>query len=251
IPLLQKTNIPESKGIGGFPISGEFLVCTNPEIVQQHDAKVYGKEPKGTPPMTVPHLDRRRINNEDSRLFGPFAGFGPKFLKKGSNMDFLRSIKPNNTLTMLAVGAKNMPLIKYSIQQLLISKEERMKELRRFVPSAKDEDWELIVAGKRIQVIKDTDEAGKGFIQFGTEIVPSKDRTIAALLGESPGASTSVAIMLDVLKQCFPQYLQSWEPHLKEMIPSYGESLANNTTLLKEIRDSNAATLSLTTGNLL
>lgn len=251
IPLLQKTNIPESKGIGGFPISGEFLVCTNPEIVQQHDAKVYGKEPKGTPPMTVPHLDRRRINNEDSLLFGPFAGFGPKFLKKGSNMDFLRSIKPNNTLTMLAAGAKNMPLINYSIQQLLISKEERMKELRRFVPSAKDEDWELIVAGKRIQVIKDTNEAGKGFIQFGTEIVPSKDRTIAALLGESPGASTSVAIMLDVLKQCFPQYLQSWEPHLKEMIPSYGESLANNTTLLKEIRDSNAATLSLTTGNLL
>lgn len=246
IPLLQKTGIPESKRMGGFPISGEFLVCTNPEIVKQHHAKVYGKEPEGTPPMTVPHLDRRHIENEDSLLFGPFAGFGPKFLKQGSNTDLFSSIKPNNILTLLAAGAKNAPLIKYSIQQLLISKEQRMEELHRFVPSAKDEDWQIVTAGKRIQVIKDTDEGGKGVIQFGTEIVQSEDNTIAALLGESPGASTSVSIILDVLKGNFPEYIASWESKIKEMIPSYGEPLAQNTVLLKETHDSSARTLSLT-----
>ena len=246
IPLLQKTKIPESKNIGGFPISGEFLVCDNREVVQQHHAKVYGKEPKGAPPMTVPHLDRRRIKNKDTLLFGPFAGFGPKFLKKGSNTDLLSTIKPNNVMTLLAAGAKNTPLIKYSIQQLLISKQERMEELRQFVPDAKDVDWKLITAGKRIQIIKDTDDGGKGVIQFGTEIIQSEDSTIAALLGESPGASTSVAIMLDVLKRSFPQYIVSWEEKIKEMIPSYGESLAKNTSLLKETRDSSSSILSLT-----
>lgn len=246
IPLLQKTGIPESKGIGGFPISGEFLVCTNPKIVNQHHAKVYGKEPEGTPPMTVPHLDRRHIENTDSLLFGPFAGFGPKFLKQGSNTDLFSSIRPNNMMTLLAAGMKNAPLIKYSIQQLLISKEQRMEELRRFVPYAQDEDWHLVTAGKRIQVIKNTEENGKGFIQFGTEIIQSEDHTLAALLGESPGASTSVSIILDVLKGSFPEYMVAWEAKIKEMIPSYGTSLAQNTSLLKKTQKSSASILKLT-----
>ncbi len=245
IPLLQKTKIPESKHIGGFPISGEFLVCTNPEIVNQHQSKVYGKEPDGTPPMTVPHLDRRYIGGQPSLLFGPFAGFGPKFLKNGSNMDLLGSIKPNNLMTLLAAGAKNIPLIKYSIEQVLASKSARMESLRTFVPSAKDEDWELIVAGKRVQVIKDTDDSGKGVIQFGTEIVHSEDHSMIALLGESPGASTSVAIMLDVLKYNFSDHLEAWGPKLKEMIPSFGESLVENTTLLQEVEETSSRLLKL------
>lgn len=244
IPLLQKTNIPESKQLGGFPISGQFLVCENPEIVDQHRAKVYSKEPEGTPPMTVPHLDRRHIDNKDILLFGPFAGFGPKFLKKGSNMDFFRSIKPNNTLTLLAAGAKNLPLIKYSIDQMMLTKEDRMKHLRTFIPSAKNEDWELIVAGKRVQVITDTDKE-KGKIQFGTEIKSSQDLSLAALLGESPGASTSVTIALDILKANFPQQFEKWESHIKQMIPSYGESLGDNPQHLQEIDRSNASLLEL------
>ena len=245
IPLLQKTKIPESKHLGGFPISGEFLICKNPDIVNQHQSKVYGKEPDGTPPMTVPHLDRRYIEGQSSLIFGPFAGFGPKFLKNGSNMDLFKSIKSNNLMTLLAAGAKNMPLIKYSIEQVLASKSARMKSLRSFVPTARDEDWELVVAGKRVQVIKDTVESGKGEIQFGTEIVHSEDHSVIALLGESPGASTSVSIMLDVLKYNFSQHLEMWQPKLKEMIPSFGESLVENTALLREVEKSSSDLLKL------
>jgi len=245
IPLLQRTKIPESKHIGGFPISGEFLVCTNPDIVNQHEAKVYGKEPEGTPPMTVPHLDRRYIEDKSTLLFGPFAGFGPKFLKKGSNMDFFKSIKLDNMLTLLAAGAKNTPLIKYSIEQVLASKAKRMEVLRNFVPHAKDEDWELVVAGKRVQIIKDMDGFGRGMIQFGTEIIHSEDHSIVALLGESPGASTSVAIMLDVLKYNLSQYSEDWKPKLKEMIPSFDESLAENPELLQEVDKSSSRSLHL------
>lgn len=245
IPLLQKTKIPESKHIGGFPISGEFLVCKNPDIVRQHEAKVYGKEPDGTPPMTVPHLDRRYIEGESTLLFGPFAAIGPKFLKKGSNLDLFKSIKSDNILTLLAAAAKNTSLIKYSIEEVLASKEKRMEKLRTFVPHAKDEDWELIGAGKRVQVIKDVDGSGRGEIQFGTEIVHSEDHSMVALLGESPGASTSVAIMLDVLKYNFPQQFGSWQVKLKEMIPSFDESLVENIELLEEVDRSSSQLLNL------
>lgn len=245
IPMLQKTKIPESRNLGGFPISGAFLVCTNPEIVKQHGAKVYGKEPPNTPPMTVPHLDRRYIQGDQSLLFGPFAAIGPKFLKNGSNLDLFRSINPSNLLTMLSAGIKNVPLVKYSIQQVMMDKADRMKELRKFVPEAKDEDWDLIIAGKRVQVIKDTEEYGKGFIQFGTEVVHSEDNSVMAMLGESPGASTSVSVALEVFESNFPQYMEKWEPKIKEMIPSYGHSLIEDSSLLKEIREQTAQGLDL------
>ena len=245
IPLLQKTRIEESKNLGGFPISGAFLVCNKPEIVQQHDAKVYGKEPPGTPPMTVPHLDRRYVRGKESLLFGPFAAIGPKFLKHGSNLDLFRSLNRDNLLTMAAAGVKNLSLVKYSIQQMLMKKEDRMKELRRFVPDAKDEDWDLHIAGKRVQVIKDTQEHGRGFIQFGTEVVHSKDHTVVAMLGESPGASTSVSVALEIIEQNFPDYLEQWSGKLKEMIPSYGESLIEDTKLLNKVRKASADTLKL------
>lgn len=250
LPLLQKTDIPESKQTGGFPISGQFLVCSNPEVVEQHYAKVYGKEPKGTPPMTVPHLDRRYIQGKKSLLFGPFAGFSPKFLKTGSSMDLLRSVKPNNIFTLIAAGAKNIPLTKYLVQQLMESKEQRMEALRDFVPNANGEDWDLVVAGQRVQVIADTEAGGKGTIQFGTELIHSEDGSMAALLGASPGASISVSAMLDVFNRCFPQYLKEWEPKIKEMIPSYGESLAENPELLHEVFASSSRTLGLVDENM-
>ncbi|OOC61497.1 malate:quinone oxidoreductase [Paenibacillus ihbetae] len=244
LPLLQKTGIPESKHIGGFPVSGLFMVCNNPEVVEQHHAKVYGKAKVGAPPMSVPHLDTRYIDNKKTLLFGPFAGFSPKFLKTGSNLDLIRSVKPNNLLTMLAAGVKEMALTKYLIQQVLLSNEKRMEELREFIPNAKSEDWEIVVAGQRVQVIKDTD-AGKGTLQFGTEVISASDGSIAALLGASPGASTAVHVMLEVLQKCFPQHMKEWEPKIKEMIPSYGVSLVDQPELLQEIHHSTAKTLGL------
>ncbi|WP_219837224.1 malate:quinone oxidoreductase [Paenibacillus sp. R14(2021)] len=243
--LLQKSGIPEGKHIGGFPVSGIFMVCNNPEVVAQHHAKVYGKAKIGSPPMSVPHLDTRFIDNKKSLLFGPFAGFSPKFLKTGSVFDLITSVKPNNLVTMLSAGAKNMALTKYLIEQVMLSKEKRMEELREFIPNAKSEDWELVTAGQRVQVIKDTEAGGKGTLQFGTEVITAADGSIAALLGASPGASTAVHVMLDVINKCFPQHMKAWEPKLKEMIPSYGISLMKNPELLQEIHASTAESLGL------
>jgi len=244
LPLLQKTGIPESKHIGGFPVSGLFLVCNNPEVAEQHHAKVYGKAKVGAPPMSVPHLDTRYIGNKKSLLFGPFAGFSPKFLKTGSNLDLIGSIKPDNILTMLAAGVKEISLTKYLIQQVMLTKEQRMEELREFIPNAKSEEWDIVIAGQRVQVIKDTD-AGKGTLQFGTEVVSAADGSIAALLGASPGASTAVHVMVKVLEKCFPQHMNEWEAKIKEMIPSYGVSLVENPELFQKIHTSTAEILGL------
>ncbi|AIQ74299.1 malate dehydrogenase (quinone) [Paenibacillus odorifer] len=242
--LLQKSGIPEGKHIGGFPVSGIFMVCNNPEVIAQHHAKVYGKAKVGAPPMSVPHLDTRFIDNKKSLLFGPFAGFSPKFLKTGSMFDLITSVKPDNLITMLSAGAKNMSLTKYLIEQVLLSKEKRLEELKEFIPNAKIEDWDLVVAGQRVQVIKDT-EAGKGTLQFGTEVISAADGSVAALLGASPGASTAVHVMLEVLNKCFPQYIKEWEPKIKEMIPSYALSLMDNPVLLQKIHTTTAAALGL------
>ncbi|GFN32998.1 malate:quinone oxidoreductase [Paenibacillus xylaniclasticus] len=243
--LLQKSGIQEGKGVGGFPVSGIFMVCQKPEIVKQHNAKVYGKAPVGAPPMSVPHLDTRMIDKKESLLFGPFAGFSPKFLKFGSMLDLVKSVKPHNLTTMVAAGFKNVPLTTYLIKELMQSKEKRMEALREFVPNAKSEDWNLIVAGQRVQIIKDTATGGKGTLQFGTEVISAADGSIAALLGASPGASTAVSVMLEVIEKCFPQQLKEWEPKIKEMIPSYGVKLTQNPALIQEIMSTSARTLGL------
>ncbi|OZT11159.1 malate:quinone oxidoreductase [Priestia aryabhattai] len=245
LPLLQKTGIPESKRIGGFPVSGLFMVCNNPEVIEQHHGKVYGKAKVGAPPMSVPHLDTRYIGNKKALLFGPFAGFSPKFLKTGSNLDLIGSVKPNNILTMLAAGVKEMALTKYLIQQVMLSNEKRVEELREFIPNAKGEDWDIVVAGQRVQVIKDTEAGGRGTLQFGTEVVSSSDGTVAALLGASPGASTAVHVMLEVLEKCFPEQMNAWERKIKEMIPSYGMSLSDNPAFFEKIYASTSHTLGL------
>lgn len=243
--LLQKTGIPESKHIGGFPVSGLFLVCNNPEVIEQHHAKVYGKAKIGAPPMSVPHLDTRFIDGKKSLLFGPFAGFSPKFLKTGSLLDLVTSVKSDNLFTMLSAGLKELPLTKYLIQQVVLSDEKRMEELREFIPNAKSEDWDVVVAGQRVQVIKDTEEGGKGTLQFGTEVVSAEDGSVAALLGASPGASTAVHVMLEIMERCFPEQLKEWEPKIKEMIPSYGVELTENPELYKEIEASIEESLGL------
>ena len=101
LPLLQKSGIPEAKGFGGFPVSGQFLRCTDESVVNQHMAKVYGQAAVGAPPMSVPHLDTRFVNGKRSLLFGPYAGFSTNFLKTGSYLDLPLSVRPHNLSTML------------------------------------------------------------------------------------------------------------------------------------------------------
>lgn len=163
-------------------------------------------------------------------------------------MDLINSVKPYNVLTMLSAGAKELGLTKYLIQQVLLSNEERMNDLREFIPNAKSEDWELVIAGQRVQVIKDTDDKGKGTLQFGTEVITSSDGSIAALLGASPGASVAVEVMLDILQRCFPEEYTQWEDNIKEMVPSYGIKLSENPEIFEEIHESTSKTLRLSTG---
>ena len=220
--LLQKVEIEEKEGYGGFPISGEWLVCKNQDIINQHNAKVYSKAGIGDPPMSTPHLDTRYINGKRELLFGPFAGFSPKFLKEGSNFDLLKSVKFDNISPLLGAFWHNLPLTKYLIEQVTSSHEDRMKELRKFVKDANSDDWEILVAGQRVQIIK-KDEFEGGVLQFGTEVVSSKDGSITCLLGASPGASTATSVMLQVLEKAFPAILHSEEGKaiMDKMIPFY------------------------------
>ena len=246
LPLLQKSGIDESQGYGGFPVSGQWLVCKKPEIVRQHHSKVYGKAPVGAPPMSVPHLDTRIINGQPALLFGPFAGFTTKFLKKGSVLDLFTSVKPNNLAPMMAVGRDNMDLTRYLIGESLQSHKNRVASLRNFFPDAREDDWTLQNAGMRVQIIKKNAE-GQGKLEFGTEIVAAKDGTLAALLGASPGASTAVQAMIDVLERCFSERMGSpqWQSRMKELVPSYGQSLVDDAELLKQVRERTLSTLAL------
>ena len=238
LPLLEKSDIPEGKGFGGFPVSGQWLRCNNKEVIEKHAAKVYGKASVGAPPMSVPHLDTRMINGEKALLFGPYAGFSTKFLKNGSFMDLPKSIKLSNIRPMLSAGLDNIPLTKYLIKEVRQSAEDKLDALKQYMPEAKMADWELEIAGQRVQVIKKGPDGEGGVLEFGTEVVCSADGSIAALLGASPGASTSVSIMVDLIKRCFGSKLQNpdWEAKMKAMIPSYGESIVNNPALCDKIR---------------
>jgi malate dehydrogenase (quinone) len=246
LPLLEKSDIKEAEGYGGFPVSGQWLKCHNEKVIAQHEAKVYGKASVGSPPMSVPHLDTRIIDGKKALLFGPYAGFSTKFLKNGSYWDLAGSLELDNLLPMLSAGIHNLPLTKYLIKQASQSDEERFEALQEYFPEAHMADWELVVAGQRVQVIKKDEEHG-GVLEFGTEIVNAGDGSIAALLGASPGASTAVAIMLDVLKRCFKQEIESaeWQEKLKQMIPSYGQSLSKNAAFCTKVRDWTSSTLHL------
>jgi malate dehydrogenase (quinone) len=241
--LLQKSGIPEIRGFGGFPVSGQFLRTTNPDLAQGHHAKVYGKPPVGAPPMSVPHLDTRVVNGSSSLMFGPYAGFSPRFLKAGHLTDLPGSIRPNNLFSMLGVGLNSMPLTVYLVKELLKSREQRVEGLLEFAPSIDGDDFELITAGQRVQTIRRNGFSGT--LEFGTCAVTHRDGTIAGLLGASPGASTAVAAMVDVLETCFADRLDAWRPRLLDMMPSYGTDLTKDTTLLSDLRRWSDKTLRL------
>ena len=247
LPLLQKVKIDSDADYGGFPVSGEWLVCTNPELVNQHDTKVYSKASGNNPPMSAPHLDSRHMGDEKLLLFGPFAGFSTKFLKAGSRLDLLKSIKANNISTYLGVFFKTLDLSNYLIKQSLQNKEDKMEELRKFIKDAKPEDWEEQSAGQRVQILKKTKENGACLV-FGTEVVSNSDKTVTALLGASPGASTAVNIGLSVLERQYPELFNSDEftSKLDEMMPFWNKTIEGNEDEYREVRAKTEQNLQIT-----
>ncbi len=246
ILLLEKSGIPEGKAYGGFPVSGQWLVCEDEKLADQHFAKVYGLASVGAPPMSVPHLDTRYVNGKRSLLFGPYAGFSTKFLKTGSYWDLFKSISTGNIGTMVGVGLDNMDLTKYLITEVMASENKKVEALKNYFPNAKKEDWRLEIAGQRVQTMKRNKE-GKPELAFGTEVVNAADGSLAVLLGASPGASTTVNIMLKLIAKCFPNEYKSaeWQEKFKEMIPSFGLKLNDHPELLKELRAETSKTLEL------
>ena len=247
LPLLEKTGIPEAKGFGGVPVGGQWLVTSNPALIEAHHAKVYGKASVGSPPMSVPHLDTRVIDGKKALLFGPFATFSTKFLKNGSWIDLPASVNTGNVRPMVQAGIDNIPLTKYLVEQVMQSQEDRVATLREYLPEAKKEDWKLVNAGQRVQIVKD-DPAKGGLLQFGTEVVASNDGSVTALLGASPGASTAAPIMLKVIAaSAFKDKLATpeWQAKMKEMIPSYGRKLNGDAAYANQIRQQSSAVLGL------
>ncbi len=247
LKLLQKTGIPEADNYAGFPVGGSFLVTENPEITRQHTEKVYGQASVGAPPMSVPHLDARYLDGKRVVLFGPFATFSTKFLKQGSFFDLLSTTTTKNVIPMTDVGLDNFDLVKYLIGQVMLSEDDRFEALKEYYPSARKEDWKLIQAGQRVQIIKKDAEKG-GVLKLGTEIVTDQQKTLAALLGASPGASTAAPISINVIKQLFPAQFTSpqWQEKLHTIVPTYGQKLNGNVALTQQVWDETASTLNLT-----
>ena len=236
LPLLQRSGIPEARRYGAFPVSGQWLVCRNPDVIAAHDAKVYGKAAVGAPPMSVPHLDTRWIDGQRALLFGPYAGFSTRFLKQGSLWDLAGSLRPSNLLPSVQVGLEHADLVRYLLGQVLQRPQQRLASLQRFLPQVQAADWQLAVAGQRVQIIKQVQ--GRGCLQMGTELVSSADGSLAALLGASPGASTAVQTMLELLQRCWPQQLASdaWQQRLRQLLPSWGQDLGADGAVLKQVR---------------
>jgi len=246
LPLLLNSGIPEARGYGGFPVGGLWLVCSNLSVVERHHAKVYGKAKLGAPPMSVPHLDTRFIDRRRGLLFGPYAGYSTKFLKQGSYLDWPLSVRPGNVVPLTMSGIHNVPLVRYLIREVLQSSASRLRTLQEYYPEARAEDWEMRMAGQRVQIIRKDAKTGT-YLQFGTEVVNSADGTLSALLGASPGASTSVPIVLELLARCFPQRLssQAWQAKLSQMIPTFGQSLPSDPALCRRIRHETSEALGL------
>ena len=245
LDLLRKAGVREVSGFAGFPVSGLWLRSKNPELVKQHHAKVYGKAAVGAPPMSVPHLDTRVIDGEEGLLFGPYGGWSPKFLKKGSYLDLFKSIRPDNITSYLGVAAQEFGLTKYLVTEVLKDFDKRVETLKEYVPSADPADWETVIAGQRVQVIKPAGAPQFGSLEFGTTLINNPEGSIAGLLGASPGASITPAIMVELLERCFGEHMIQWGDKIQEMIPSYGTKLSKDKKLYNEMWEYTQKTLQL------
>ncbi|MDY5785208.1 malate:quinone oxidoreductase, partial [Corynebacterium sp.] len=193
-----------------------------------------GKASVGTPPMSVPHLDTRVIDGKKGLLFGPYAGWTPKFLKQGSYLDLFKSLRPGNIPSYLGVAATNFGLVKYLVSEVFKDFDGRLEALREYFPAAEGKDWDTVVAGQRVQVIKPAPAPSFGSLEFGTALVNDQAGTIAGILGASPGASITPSAMLELLERCFGERMIEWGDKLHDMFPTYGVSLKHDAAAFQK-----------------
>ncbi|MVU83989.1 malate dehydrogenase (quinone) [Nocardia sp. ET3-3] len=244
LKILQRAGIPEVQGYGLLPVSGRFLRCDDPDTIARHDAKVYGRSPAGAPSIAMPHLGTRIVNGERALLFGPYPGANPRFLKRGSLFDAPASMRPDNIQPLTAALKQNKELAWLLVSQVASTRKKKLAALREFVPEARAEDWTMITAGQRAQIVKPDSEQG-GVLEFGTEVVAAHDGSIAAVLGATPGASTVPTVLMEVLERCFPRYSRLWEPRLRALMPTLGQSLAKDARLARQTMAGTAEALGL------
>lgn len=220
LTLLQRAHVDEVRGYGVLPVGAAFFRCANPSVVQQHRAKVYGQAPLGAPPMSVPHLDARVVDGTPYLMFGPYATFSTKLLAHGTWTDFFATLRWHNLRTLSAAGRDNLALVRYLVSQLIARESTKFAQLQRFYPGADPADWDMIAAGQRAQLVTPDADRG-GVLRTGTELVVSADRSIAGVLGASPGASTAVPIMIEVLRRAFPDlWLEQWQQVMTAAVPA-------------------------------
>ncbi|MFT7373600.1 MAG: malate dehydrogenase (quinone) [Oleiphilaceae bacterium] len=243
-PLLKLSHLPERTRFAGFPVGGRFLLAPiSEEDAKYYSAKTYGKAKVGAPPMSVPHLDLRAANGKHYLLFGPFATFKPVLEKGRGFIEYVRSMRLHDISGLLNVALEHFPLMKYLISETFVGKTKMLEDLEAFAPGLGSKfNWEISPAGQRVQIIKDGD------LQMGTEIIVSDDQSYSTLLGASPGASVSPAVMLRLLEQFMPSILKTDEAQakLKEIFPESNlKALEDDAELYRKIRDKVNASLKI------
>lgn len=205
--------------MGALPVGAIFLACSADDVGADHGVKAYAQAAPGAPSLSVPHLDRRRVDGKDHLLFGPYASFTTRLLKGDRPLGALRAVDRSNAVPLVQALAKGRSLVGFLLRQLLEPRSRRMQALRRLAPEAAAGEWRAIKAGVRAQLVTDGEE-GPEIRLAGTEVVVSDDRSIGALLGASPGASTAVHAMVQVLRRAFPDaWEEAWVERLADAIP--------------------------------
>ena len=168
-------------------------------------------------------------------------------LKHGELTDLFESLTFENIIPLLDVARDNFRLAEYLVGQVLQSSNQQFATLKQFFPRAVKKDWKEAVAGQRVETIKPIESKGRlkheeGELEFGTELVVAGDKSLVALLGASPGASTAAFIAVEVLQKCFDKELATG---LKTIIPTYGIDLKQDAVATRNTRAKTAAVLGL------
>ncbi|WP_186306645.1 malate:quinone oxidoreductase, partial [Staphylococcus epidermidis] len=127
-----------------------------------------------------PHLHTPCVNREKSLLFPPFPPFSPKFLKNASYLHLLKSLKPNNIITILTAPVKEFNFTKYLLSQLILSNQQPINHFPLFLPQPKHQHSQLITPPQPLQLIKHTHNS-KPQLQFPTQLITSQHTSLPAL----------------------------------------------------------------------